>query len=644
MGATAAEFLITIEQQLQGDDAASELEKAEQAVKDSIASYRQLEAATGKTQAQLEKVTTAMAGVRDKMKAAMDAGNPAGFWKQASALEKLEQKEKELKTAVADATKALEAQKKAVTGAAGNLDTQRKAAAKGGLAARVASAEVFDLNSSFTALGGPLGGTIGKLLEFGEASKKLTMAHGRMGLFMAGSVLAVAAVALLAAAFLGLAAAALKAGLAQADAVRTQRLNLQAMLQSKDAAGQMQAEFRSIGKTTGATNDRLFELTKKLKEAKISGQAMKTSLRAIATQEAAIGQDGTDALIQKLQSGQTSADKLATDIEKKYGGVVAEKMTGLGASFERLKGNFGALSSGLDIGPLMAAFSKFVDMFDETTSSGQTMKALFEGVFQPMVNAIAVAFPYAQLFIVKFINTLLKIAVAVQPAYNKVKELFGLGEEGSAMSTVLEAAELAAIAFAAAIGIAVLAIGAFVLWVVNTARGFATLWQAAKAAWDGVVQAFDKAKKAIGEVDLTQLGKDIIDGLVKGIKAGAGAVKDAVVGVVDGAIEAGKEVLGIKSPSKVFAELGWYSAKGFSVGIEDGQPDVEGAVTSMLGTPEAEAGTGSRSRGPVTVHVNLTISGVSGAEGIIPAIESAVSRIFEDAAAELGAGYEEGYA
>lgn len=636
--ATAAEFLIQIEQQLSGDDAATELQKAETAVKDSIASYRQLEAAAGKTQQQLEKVTASMAGVRDKMAAAMKAGDPSAFWKQATALGKLEAKERDLKAAVGDATKALEAQKKAVTAAAGNLDTQRKAAAKGGLAARVAGSDVFELGSSFSALGGPLGGTIGRLFEFGEASKKLTMAHGRMGLFMAGTTLAVAAVAVLAAAFVALGVAALAAGLKMADAVRTQKLNLQALLGSKDAAAGMSAAFREIGKSTGVSSDRLMQLTKDLKKAGVEGESMKTALRAIATQEAAIGQDETAGLIDKLKSGQTTAEQLGDSIASQYGGVVDEKMKGLGASADRLQGNLGALASGLDIEPLTAAFSKFVDMFDETTTSGQTMKALFEGVFQPLVNAIATAFPFAQLFIVKFINTLLKIAVAVQPAYSKVKELFGLGEEGSAMSTVLEAAELAAIAFAAAIGLAVLAIGAFVLWVVNTARGFATLWQAAKSAWDGVVQAFDKAKKAIAEIDLTQIGKDIIDGLIKGIKDGAGSVKDAVVGVVDGAIEAGKEALGIKSPSKVFAELGRYTTEGYVVGIDAGAPDVEGAVTSMLsGSGEARRG----ERAPTKIELHLTIHGVEGADKLVPSIEAAVSRLFEEAALELGAGGEE---
>lgn len=51
-------------------------------------------------------------------------------------------------------------------------------------------------------------------------------------------------------------------------------------------------------------------------------------------------------------------------------------------------------------------------------------------------------------------------------------------------------------------------------------------------------------------------GRDLIEGLINGIKQKAQDAIKAVTGVVEGAVNKAKELLGIKSPSRVFAEMG----------------------------------------------------------------------------------------
>jgi hypothetical protein len=56
--------------------------------------------------------------------------------------------------------------------------------------------------------------------------------------------------------------------------------------------------------------------------------------------------------------------------------------------------------------------------------------------------------------------------------------------------------------------------------------------------------------------------------LISGVKAKAQALVDAAKGVISDAIQAAKNLLGIKSPSRVFAEMGRYVDEGFVVGMQ----------------------------------------------------------------------------
>ena len=95
-----------------------------------------------------------------------------------------------------------------------------------------------------------------------------------------------------------------------------------------------------------------------------------------------------------------------------------------------------------------------------------------------------------------------------------------------------------------------------------------------KAKWPGIVEA---VKGAVGKavsafsglgMKLWQAGRDLIQGFMNGIKSKAQAVWDAAVGVGQKAIDAVKHILGIASPSKVFKQLGKYTAQGMSIGLD----------------------------------------------------------------------------
>jgi hypothetical protein len=82
------------------------------------------------------------------------------------------------------------------------------------------------------------------------------------------------------------------------------------------------------------------------------------------------------------------------------------------------------------------------------------------------------------------------------------------------------------------------------------------------------------------------LGSQLITGLAEGIAAGAGAVISAITGAVGGAISAAKSMLGIASPSKVFAGIGDNTAEGFAGGVEDSTDAAHQAMATMV-SPDA---------------------------------------------------------
>lgn len=67
------------------------------------------------------------------------------------------------------------------------------------------------------------------------------------------------------------------------------------------------------------------------------------------------------------------------------------------------------------------------------------------------------------------------------------------------------------------------------------------------------------------------IGSAIVDGIINGIKARVGALKSTVTGMGQETVSWLKNTLGIKSPSKVFQELGIYTMQGLERGITGAQ-------------------------------------------------------------------------
>ena len=88
--------------------------------------------------------------------------------------------------------------------------------------------------------------------------------------------------------------------------------------------------------------------------------------------------------------------------------------------------------------------------------------------------------------------------------------------------------------------------------------------------------------------DIIEVGKNIVRGLWEGIKAMASWIGDKVSGFVGGLVDGAKGVLGIHSPSRVFAGIGQNMALGLGQGFEKQMQSVTAGIQDAIPTPTVD--------------------------------------------------------
>ena len=88
--------------------------------------------------------------------------------------------------------------------------------------------------------------------------------------------------------------------------------------------------------------------------------------------------------------------------------------------------------------------------------------------------------------------------------------------------------------------------------------------------------------------DIIEVGKNIVRGLWGGIKSMASWIGDKVSGFVGGLVDGVKGVLGIHSPSRVFAGIGQNMALGLGQGFEKQMQSVTAGIQNAIPTPTVD--------------------------------------------------------
>lgn len=99
--------------------------------------------------------------------------------------------------------------------------------------------------------------------------------------------------------------------------------------------------------------------------------------------------------------------------------------------------------------------------------------------------------------------------------------------------------------------------------------------------FNNVKETFNKIVSHLKSIDLMQVGQNIIDGLIKGIRSKIAGVLDVVSEIGNSITGKVKEILNINSPSKVMEEIGENTGEGLIIGIDSKTPDVKVAAEKM---------------------------------------------------------------
>jgi hypothetical protein len=275
-----------------------------------------------------------------------------------------------------------------------------------------------------------------------------------------------------------------------------------------------------------------------------------------------------------------------------------------------------------------------LDLLDQNTMTGQGLKAVMEGLLGPLFGDLSKAGPAAKELFQGMVIGALHVTIVLL----KLRRAF-LGAFGGTASQIdwvkvgmvglLVVAGLIAVAFTAAaavIGVlraAVAAVGAVITGVIGVVATVVNAW----------IALFDY----LTGLDYGSIAKGLIDGLVNGIKSGAGFVAEAIKGLGAKMLGSLKGALGIASPSKRFAELGRFSAEGFSIGVDEGTPEIERAVEGMVSLPSADRTTNQVSQRSAGNNYIFHITGVQNAQELKdPGFLERLADVLERAALAAG--------
>lgn len=258
-----------------------------------------------------------------------------------------------------------------------------------------------------------------------------------------------------------------------------------------------------------------------------------------------------------------------------------------------------------------------VDAIRETISTGMAAaKAVWDAVwalFGPLVTAVW-----------SNIKTIVQTAITVVQSIIKAVMALIHGDWGTAWNAIKDAASAIWDGIKSVVRNSIDAVKETISRVLDSIKGawsgaWDTMKEIVSGAWgrikdavsDGIGKVLDlirslpgKIKSALGNLGrlLYSAGEDIVRGLLDGITASWHWVTDKLSSLVDSLSSAAKKVLGIGSPSRVFAGLGIAIGQGLAEGIASSRRQVSRAVAGLVNIRDLGLG-------------NMAIAGVGGDSG-----------------------------
>jgi len=654
-----ASFAIAIPTEAPGaKEAASDLEAlrakifaSQEAVKNYGSALRSLRGAS-------DDVKEARSQLKAKVDAERDAMSRANLQlvKQGTTYEHLTKQQRDARAEKEKAAKsklAEQAQKErdAVKRAADALLKHTESSKATADAVRKVGGPVSELREKLEGLKGVLGG--------------MTTAEGALAV---GATLMVAAVAAAAAAVIGLTAAVVAGTIAfarfvveGANAARTMGLMREAAGGSASNANalghQVDALAQKLATPKAELNELALTMTRSMLGTRIGGQGIVDTFNAVAQASEAMGKTAGSKIQEIIERSKTwgrmglgrfelqgtgitfedvagnlskqlkiglndarfqllagwtdvnqGAKAIRTAIETRFASINLRKMLDWDVIKLKFHETLAALTTGVNLEPLLRAFTSLTDLFTDNTVAGAALKDIVTDLGNDLVGGAASGADFAKKAIKQLIIWTYQADIAFikwrRGILDTKAKLFGLISVNDAITAVKVAIGAVGVALAGATIVVAGFVAAFAA--IGKVVGFFTDLQA-------TVEGFgDRMRTAAAE-----LGKQLIEGITEGIRNAWNALKAAIGGVADSIKTTFKNLLGIHSPSKIFEGYGKQTVEGYGKGVEAKQGGAQQSVNEMAPSapPGAAGATAGRGGGPITLNVQIQVpDGGKGAE------------------------------
>lgn len=502
-----------------------------------------------------------------------------------------------------------------------------------------------ELKTQLAQMPGPIGAAFRALAD--GASKVASARAVSLGLGLA--FIGVAGGAALAAA--KLADVAINA----ADARRNEMLHIEALTKQRNMWGilpgkadDIMAAVDRVSGSVSISREKVVGYATQLYQAGTRGDVLATALEGASIKASALGDAAGSSFASwagavAMTGG--NVKRLSEDVKNRFGGVVAQKMKSLEVQQLKMREGFASIFSGLHIDAFLTAMQRIRNLFNQSEASGRALKTIVSVLLTPIIGSATDGANALRRFFKQVIIGVLQLQLRFFDLRDAWRSVFGKGlqsETWSRLFKVLLDGRTVVWGLAAAVG--VLAFN-FLLTAAPVLLAGAAIW--------GLVTIVQQAWDFFTEVDWGYVGTSIVDGLIGGISAAWGKLKAFTAERIKDWVFAFKTVLGIASPSKVFAELGEAIPDGVRVGVQAGAPEARKAVDGLIATPSAAGSTGDASapapaQTPAPTRPGSSTTAVTigeihvhaktdDARGLAEAFRRELENVLEGAARQLGA-------
>ncbi len=426
---------------------------------------------------------------------------------------------------------------------------------------------------------------------------------------------------------------------AEANVARNQRLALEEMIRYdmllrrvagvKDAAvyaRQFDQAITDLAPDVSQSRDELAGMAQELWNMRLRGNQLQEALRGSALVG---GVQKFLALGYTAQGAGRNIHQLAVTVEKQFGGLMQKRLLSLDVQTRKLRENFKILFRDLKLEPMLRGMKEFTDLFSQNTVTGNALKTIVEGIFQPLLDGAGVLGTVVKPAFQGLVIAALVLTIAVLKVRNAIADAF----PDSGVDQIDEyqlALGVATVAVVAA-GAAFLGLAA---GVTATTVALATLMLPAVAVYE--------AFQWIRSIDTKSIGEGLMSGLLLGIKSYVDLIVEEVQALATKIKGKLTSALGIHSPST----FGKWAIKMVGAGMVEGgreserdvgragQRMADAAASGMERAPAAAAG----GAGPgMTVNVVFHYEGSAELPPEFEAqVEEKLTTVFEKLARKMG--------